>query len=94
MGPLSYVCGYRGGIGRRGVGQDTTRDDVIKIRARDGRYELVLWRRASENVRMLAQPCVCNVVPCIPLFLLRQNAKQVSEVPMYNTTGAATHLPC
>ena len=44
LGPLSYVYGYRGGIGRRGVGQDTTRDDVIKIRARDGRYELVLWR--------------------------------------------------
>ena len=44
MGPLSYVYGYRGGVGRRGVGQDTTRDDGIKIRARDGRYELVLWR--------------------------------------------------
>ena len=45
--PLSYVYGYRGGIGRRGVGQDTTRDDDIKIRARDGRYELVLWRCAA-----------------------------------------------
>ena len=41
LGPLSYVYGYRGGIGRRGVGQDTTGDDGIKIRARDGRYELV-----------------------------------------------------
>ena len=47
MGPLSYVYGYRGGVGRRGVGQDTTRDDGIKIRARDGRYELVLWRCAA-----------------------------------------------
>ena len=37
LGPLSYVYGYRGGIGRRGVGQDTTRDDGIKIRARAGR---------------------------------------------------------
>ena len=44
LGPLSYVYGYRGGIGRRGVGQDTTRDDGIEIRARDGRYELILWR--------------------------------------------------
>ena len=42
--PLSYVHGYRGGVGRRGVGQDTTRDVGIKIRARGGRYELVLWR--------------------------------------------------
>ena len=31
LGPLSYVYGYRGGVGRRGVGQDTTRDDGIKI---------------------------------------------------------------
>ena len=42
--PLSYVYGYRGGIGRSGVGQDTTREDDIEIRARDGRYELILWR--------------------------------------------------
>ena len=47
MGPLSYVYGYRGGVGRRGVGQDTTRDDGVKIRARDGRYDLVLWRCAA-----------------------------------------------
>ena len=47
MGPLSYVYGYRGGIGRRGVGQDTTGNDGIEIRARDGRYELVLWRCAA-----------------------------------------------
>ena len=40
LGPLSYVYGYRGGVGRRRVGQETTRDDGIKIRARDGRYEL------------------------------------------------------
>ena len=24
LGPLRYVCGYRGGVGRRGGGQDTT----------------------------------------------------------------------
>ena len=47
LGPLSYAYGYRGGVGRRGVSQDTTRDDGIKIRARDGRYELVLWRCAA-----------------------------------------------
>ena len=44
LGPLSYVYGYRGGIGRSGVGQDTNGDDGIEIRARDGRYELILWR--------------------------------------------------
>ena len=44
LGPLSYVYGYRGGIGRRGVGQDTDWDDGIETRARDGRYELILWR--------------------------------------------------
>ena len=38
--PLSYIYGYRGGLGRRGVGQDTTGDDVIEIRAQNGRYEL------------------------------------------------------
>ena len=47
LGPLSYVYGYRGGIGRRGVGQDTTGDDGIKIRARVGRHELILWRCAA-----------------------------------------------
>ena len=47
MGPLSYVYVYRGGIGRREVGQDTTRDDGIKIRARVGRHELILWRCAA-----------------------------------------------
>ena len=44
LGPLSYVYGYRGGVGRSGVGQDTNGDDGIEIRARDGRYELILWR--------------------------------------------------
>ena len=50
LGPLSYVYGYRGGIGRRGVGQDTTGDDGIKIRARVGRHELILWRCAADFV--------------------------------------------
>ena len=31
LGPLSYVYGYRGGIGRRGVGQGTAGDDGIEI---------------------------------------------------------------
>ena len=44
LGPLSYLNGYRGGAGRSGVGQDTTREDDIEIRARDGRYELIIWR--------------------------------------------------
>ena len=45
--PLSYVYGYRGGVGRRGVAQDTTGDDGIEIRAQGGRYDLVLWRCAA-----------------------------------------------
>ena len=47
MGPLSYVYGYRGGIGRRGVGQDTTGDDGIEIRAQVRRYQLIPWRCAA-----------------------------------------------
>ena len=50
LGPLSYVYGYRGGVGRSGVGQDTTREDDIEMRARDGRYELILWRCAADFV--------------------------------------------
>ena len=49
--PLSYVYGYRGGIGRRGVGQDTTGDDGIEIRAQVRRYQLIPWR------------CVAGFVP-------------------------------
>ena len=45
--PLSYVYGYRGGVGRRGVSQDTTGDDGIELRARARRYELILWRCAA-----------------------------------------------
>ena len=50
LGPLSYVYGYRGGIGRRGVAQDTNGDDGIKIRARVRRYQLILWRCAADFV--------------------------------------------
>ena len=50
LGPLGYVCGYRGGVGRRGVGQDTNGDDGIKIRARVRRYQLILWRCAADFV--------------------------------------------
>ena len=51
LGPLSYVYGYRGGIGRRGVSQDTTGDDGIEIRAQVRRYQLIPWR------------CVAGFVP-------------------------------
>ena len=47
LGPLSYVYGYRGGIGRRKVGQDTTGDDGIEIRAQVRRYQLIPWRCAA-----------------------------------------------
>ena len=45
--PLSYVYGYRGGVGRRGVAQDTIGDNGLKIRARVRRYQLILWRCAA-----------------------------------------------
>ena len=47
LGPLSYVYGYRGGIGRRGVGKDTTGDDGIEIRVQVRRYQLIPWRCAA-----------------------------------------------
>ena len=50
LGPLSYVYGYRGGIGRSGVAQDTNGDDGIKIRAQVRRYQLILWRCAADFV--------------------------------------------
>ena len=61
LGPLSYVYGYRGGVGRRGVGQDTTGGDGIKIRARDGRHELILWRCAADFVPKSA---ISEMYPC------------------------------
>ena len=45
--PLSYVYGYRGGVGRRGVAQDTIGDNGIEIRARVRRYQLILSRCAA-----------------------------------------------
>ena len=48
--PLSYVYGYRGGVGRRGVAQDTIGDNGLEIRARVRRYQLILWRCAADFV--------------------------------------------
>ena len=45
--PLSYVYGYRGGVGRRGVAQDTIGDNGLELRARVRRYQLILWRCAA-----------------------------------------------
>ena len=45
--PLSYVYGYRGGVGRRGVAQDTIGDNGLEIRARVRRYQLILSRCAA-----------------------------------------------
>ena len=45
--PLSYVYGYRGDVGRRGVAQDTIGDNGLEIRARVRRYQLILWRCAA-----------------------------------------------
>ena len=50
LGPLSYVYGYRGGVGPSEVGQDTNGDDGIKIRAQVRRYQLILWRCAADFV--------------------------------------------
>ena len=48
--PLSYVYGYRGGLGRRRVAQDTIEDNGLEIRARVRRYQLILWRCAADFV--------------------------------------------
>ena len=48
--PLSYVYGCRGGVGRRGVAQDTIGDNGLEIRARVRRYQLILWRCAADFV--------------------------------------------
>ena len=45
--PLSYVYGYRGDVGRRGVAQDTIGDNGLDIRARVRRYQLILSRCAA-----------------------------------------------
>ena len=45
--PLSYVYGYRGDVGRRGVAQDTIGDNGLEIRARVLRYQLILSRCAA-----------------------------------------------
>ena len=45
--PLSYVYGYRGGVGRRGVAQDTIGDNGLEIRARVRRYQLILGSRCA-----------------------------------------------
>ena len=45
--PLSYVYGYRGGVGRRGVAQDIIGDNGLDIRARVRRYQLILSRCAA-----------------------------------------------
>ena len=45
--PLSCVYGYRGGLGRRGVAQDTIGDNDLDIRARVRRYQLILSRCAA-----------------------------------------------
>ena len=50
LGPLGYVYGYRSGLERRGVGQDTIGDDGIKIQAQVRRYQLILWRCAADFV--------------------------------------------
>ena len=60
LGPLSYVYGYRGGVGRSGVAQDTNGDDGIEIRARDGRYELIIWRCTAGFVPKSAISEICR----------------------------------
>ena len=47
LGPLSYVYGYRGGVGRRGVAQGTIGDNGLEIWARVRRYQLILSRCAA-----------------------------------------------
>ena len=74
LGPLSYVYGYRGGVGRSGVGQDTTREDDIEIRARDGRYELILWRCMAVFVPKSA---ISEMGRCLADVGQRENGRSV-----------------
>ena len=84
--PLSYVYGYRGGVGRRGVGQDTIGDDGLEVRARVRRYQLILSRCAAGFVPKSGQ---------------RKNGRGATEQPTPGGTysrhvGAAeqsTHAP-
>ena len=58
--PLSYVYGYRGGVGRRGVAQDTIGDNGLEIRARVRRYQLILSRCAAGFVPKSAISEICR----------------------------------
>ena len=53
--PLSYIYGYRGGVGRRGVAQDTIGDNGIEIRALVRRYQLT-FHGAAQRVSCPNRP--------------------------------------
>ena len=65
LGPIRPMDGgYRGGVGRRGVGQDTTRDDGIELRARARRYQLIPSR------------CVAGFVPKSAISEIRRSGQR------------------
>ena len=76
LGPLSYVYGYRGGIGRRGVGQDTTGDDGIEIRAQVRRYQLIPWR------------CAAGFVPKSAIWTMGRCGSTEKRPLAYSTLGS------
>ena len=91
LGPLSYVYGYRGGIGRSGVGQDTNGDDGIEIRARDGRYALILWRCMAHG-RFCAQIGHFHDGPMSPMWVNGQrkngrSVEKISPIPIRDAPG-------
>ena len=54
--PLSYVYGYRGGVGRRGVAEATIGDNELEIRARVRRYQISSFYRAAQRVSCPNRP--------------------------------------
>ena len=78
--PLSYVYGYgyRGGVGRRGVAQDTIGDNGLDIRARVRRYELILWRCAAGFVPKSAssETGLCGSTEKRPIGWSKENREE------------------
>ena len=53
--PLSYVYGYRGGVGRRGVAQDTIGDNGLDIYGH-GSGDISSFYRAAQRVSCPNRP--------------------------------------
>ena len=88
--PLSYVYGYRGGVGRRGVAQDTIGDNGLDIRARVRRYQLILSRCSPKKSALVRSSRVFSCC-CPDMMALFVGTVSVicCRVPVGDTVGAA-----